>query len=167
MSVIDNILRSTPVNWLHKFIHLLKLDNYVHNTSKQEIDLSGAATNELLLQLISSSKWSLGMNIELVEDILGWINDNLEELTANGTIEVNAIKGDALNEFIKDNQQKGKYKEISQMVLSSLLNSVVIVALDEYGNITVDQMIRSRAGLSAESLEKFQGQPILRIKIPN
>lgn len=31
MSVIDNILHSTPINWLHKFIHLLKLDSYVCN----------------------------------------------------------------------------------------------------------------------------------------
>lgn len=166
MSVIGNILRSTPINWLHKFIYLLKLDNYACNPFKQNVDLCGTATNDLLLQLISSSKWSWGTNIELVEDILGWINDNLEELKDNGTIEVNAIKGEALNEFIKDNQQEGKYQEISNAVLNSLLNSVVIVALDENGDITEDQMIRSKEGLSPQLLIQFNGQPILKIKIP-
>lgn len=166
MSVIGNILRSTPINyWLHKFIHLLKLDNYVCNPYKQDVDLCGTATNGLLLQLISSSKWSLGTNIELVEDILGWINDNLEGLTCNGTTEVNAIKGEALNEFIKDNQQEGRYQEISNLVLNTLLNSVIIVALDENGDITNDQMIRSKEGLSSQSLVQFNGQPILKIKI--
>lgn len=133
---------------------------------KQDVDLCGTATNDHLLQLISSSKWSWGTNIELVEDILGWINDNLEELKDNGTIEVNAIKGESLNEFIKDNQQEGKYQEISDVVLNYLLNSVVIVALDENGDITEDQMIRSKEGLSPQSLIQFNGQPILKIKIP-
>lgn len=165
MSIIDNILRSTPINWLHKFIHLLELDNHVGNPSKQNIDLCGATTNELLLKLISSSKWSLGTNIELTEDILGWISDNLEELTDNGTIEVNAIKGEALNEFIKDNQQEGKYQKISNMVLNALFNSVVIVALNECGDITSNQLIRSKEGLSPQSLTQFNGQPILTIKI--
>ena len=166
MSVIDNILRATPINWVHKFIHLLKLDNYMCNPNKQNVDVCGTATNDLLLQLISSSKWSLGPNIELVEDILGWINDNLEELTDDGTIEVNAINGEALNEFIKDNQQEGKYQEISNVVLNSLLNSVVIVALDGNGDITDNQMIRSKEGLSPQLLVQFNGQPILKIKMP-
>lgn len=111
MSVIGNILRSTPINWLHKFIHLLKLDNYVCNPYKQDVDLCGTATNDLLLQLISSSKWSLGTNIELVEDILGWINDNLEELTCNGTIEVNAIKGELLTNLSKIINKKVSIKK--------------------------------------------------------
>ncbi len=165
MSVIGNILNSTPVNWLHKFIHFLKLDNFVHNTSNSDIDLSSAATNESLLQSLSSSYWSVGSNIELDKDILEWINNNIEELTGDGTIEVNTIQGDALCEFIKENQQNGKYKEISQLVLSSLAKSVIIVALDECGNITDVQMIRSKEGLSVQSLAQFKGQPILKIKI--
>lgn len=165
MTDIWNILHSTPINWVHKFIHLLKLDNYVCNPNKQNVDLCGTATNDLLLQLISSSRWSLGPNIELVEDILGWINDNLEELTSDGTIEVNAINGEALNEFIKDNQQEGRYQEISNVVLNSLLNSIVIVALDGNGDITDNQMIRSKEGLSPQSLDQFNGQPILKIKM--
>lgn len=108
----------------------------------------------------------MGTNIELAEDILGWINDNLEELTSNGTIEVSVIKGEALNEFIKDNLQEGKYQGISNVVLNSLLNSVVIVALDENGDITDVQMIRSKDGLSGQSQNQFNGQPILKIKIP-
>ncbi len=45
-------------------------------------------------------------------------------------------------------------------------NSVVNVAMDEYGNITDDQMIRSNGGLSAQSQSQFNGQPIMKIKIP-
>ncbi len=165
MSMIDKKLHFTPVNWLHKFVHLFKLDNYVYYADKSESDFSGAASNELLLQLCSSATWSIGNSIDLVEDILGWINDNIDDLTIKKTSEINIIQGDALSEFITDKQQKGKCKEISPFVLNTLVNSVVVVAVDEYGNITYDMMIRSNRGLSEQSLEKFSGQPILKIKI--
>ena len=167
MSVIGDILRSTTVNWLQKFIHFLKLDNYVYDSSKSNIDSSGAITNDILLQLSTSAKWSLGERIDLVNDILGWINDNLEELKDNNAIEVNVIQGDALSDFINDNQQKDQYKEVSQFALNTLLKSVILVATDKNGNIINDLMIRSKGGLSEQSLTEFHDQPILKIKIPN
>lgn len=162
MSNIGYILRSTTVNWLHKFIHFF---NWIFMCIG--IDSSGTITNDILIQMSTSAKWSSGERIDLVYDILKWINDNLEELTDNNAIEVNVIQGDALCDFIKDNQQKNQYKKISQFALNTLVKSVILVAIDKNGNITNDLMIRSNGGLSEQSLMEFHDQPILKIRIPN
>ncbi|MBD5205178.1 MAG: hypothetical protein HDS71_08855 [Bacteroidales bacterium] len=98
---------------------------------------------------------------------MGWINDNLEDLTDNNAIEVNVIQGDTLSDFIKDNQQKDRYKKISQFALNALVKGIVLVATNKYGNLTNNFMIRSNGGLSEQSLKEFHDQPILKIKIPN
>lgn len=116
--------------------------------------------------LIYAAIWAVSFVIDLVTDILGWINDKLEALLDNGTTEVNTIQGGALSEFIKQNQAAGKYTEISLNDLNAMRNSVVNVAMDAQGNITDDQMIRSNGGLSSQSQAQFNGQPILKIKIP-
>lgn len=116
--------------------------------------------------LIYAAIWAVSFVIDLVTDILGWINDKLEELLGEGTTEVNTIQGGALSEFIKQNQAAGRYTEISLNDLNAMRNSVVNVAMDQNGNITDDQMIRSNGGLSSQSQAQFNGQPILKIKIP-
>lgn len=116
--------------------------------------------------LIYAAIWAVSFVIDLVTDILGWINDKLEALLDDGTTEVNTIQGGALSEFIKQNQAAGKYTEISLNDLNAMQNSVVNVAMDAQGNITDDQMIRSNGGLSSQSQAQFNGQPILKIKIP-
>lgn len=116
--------------------------------------------------LIYAAIWAVSFVIDLVTDILGWINDKLEELLDEGTTEVNTIQGGALSEFIKQNQAAGRYTEISLNDLNAMRNSVVNVAMDAQGNIIDDQMIRSNGGLSSQSQVQFNGQPILKIKIP-
>lgn len=116
--------------------------------------------------LIYAAIWAVSFVIDLVTDILGWINDKLDAFLANGTTEVNTIQGGALSEFIKQNQAAGKYTEISLNDLNAMRKSVVNVAMDAQGNITDDQMIRSNGGLSSQSQAQFNGQPILKIKIP-
>lgn len=116
--------------------------------------------------LIYAAIWAAGFVIDLVTDIFGWINDKLEAFLHDGTTEVNTIRGGALSGFIKQNQAAGKYTEISLKDLNAMRNSVVNVAMDAQGNITDDQMIRSNGGLSSQSQAKFNGQPILKIKIP-
>lgn len=116
--------------------------------------------------LIYAAIWAVSFVIDLVTDILGWINDKLEELLDEGTTEVNTIQGGALSDFIKQNQAAGRYTEISLNDLNAMRNSVVNVAMDARGNITDDQMIRSNGGLSSQSQAQFNGQPILKIKIP-
>lgn len=116
--------------------------------------------------LIYAAIWAVSFVIDLVTDILGWINDKLEELLGEGTTKVNSIQGGALSDFIRQNQAAGRYTEISLNDLNAMRNSVVNVAMDEHGNITDDQMIRSNGGLSAQSQAQFNGQPILKIKIP-
>ncbi len=119
-----------------------------------------------IVSLIIAAIWAVSFVIDLVTDILGWINNKLEELLDEGTTEVNAIQGCALSEFIKQNQAAGRYTEISLNDLNAMRNSVVNVAMDQNGNITDDQMIRSNGGLSSQSQAQFNGQPILKIKIP-
>lgn len=116
--------------------------------------------------LIYTAIWAINSVIELADDILGWINNKLEELLSDGTTEVNTIQGSALSEFIRQNQTMGRYTEISLNELNAMRTSVVNVAMDANGNITDDQMIRSNEGLSAKSQAQFNGQPILKIKIP-
>lgn len=116
--------------------------------------------------LIYAAIWAVGFVIDIVTDILGWINNKLEELLDDGTTEVNTIQGGALSEFIKQNQAAGRYTEISLNELNAMRNSVVNVAMDAQGNITDDQMIRSNGGLSTQSQAQFNGQPIMKIKIP-
>lgn len=116
--------------------------------------------------LIYAAIWAVSFVIDLVTDILGSINDKLEALLDDDTTEVNTIQGGALSEFIKQNQAAGKYTEISLNDLNAMRNSVVNVAMDAQGNITDDQMIRSNGGLSSQSQAQFNGQPILKIKIP-
>lgn len=119
-----------------------------------------------IVGLIAAAIWAVAFVIELVTDILGWINDRLEELLDDGATEVNTIKGSALSDFIKQNQAQGRYTEISLNELNAMQNSVVNVAMDDKGAIIDDQMIRSNGGLSSQSNAKFRGEPILKIKIP-
>lgn len=119
-----------------------------------------------IVGLIAAAIWAVAFVIDLVTDVLGWINDKLEELLNDGATEVNTIKGSALSVFIQQNQKQGRYTEISLSDLNAMRNSVVNVAMDKNGAIIDDQMIRSKGGLSSQSNAQFQGEPMLKIKIP-
>lgn len=115
--------------------------------------------------LIAAAIWAVGQVIDLTADILSWINGNLESLLEDDAEEVNVIRGDALSDFIKQNQATGKYNEISLSQLNAMHNSVINVATTEDGYVVDDQMIRSNSGLSKQTKAQFNGQPILKIKI--
>lgn len=119
-----------------------------------------------IVGLIAAAIWAVAFVIDLVTDVLGWINDKLEELLDDGATEVNTIKGSALSDFIQQNQKLGRYTEISLSDLNAMCNSVVNVAMDTNGAIIDDQMIRSNGGLSSQSNAQFRGEPMLKIKIP-
>lgn len=114
--------------------------------------------------LIYAAIWAIGFVIDLFTDILGWINDKMEELLGEGTTEVNVIQGNALVDFI--HQHSDRYTEISINDLNAMQNSAINVAMDASGNIIDDQMIRSHGGMSSQTEAQFRGQPILKIKIP-
>lgn len=116
--------------------------------------------------LIEAAIWAVGFVIDMVTDILSWINGKLEELLKDGATEVNTVRCSALAEFIKQNQATGKYTDVSLSQLNAMNTSVINVALDNSGNIIDDQMIRSNGGLSANARSQFNGQPVLKIKIP-
>ncbi len=114
--------------------------------------------------LIAVAIWAIGFFIDMVTDILSWINGKLESLLNSGAEEVDVVRGDALADFIKQNQATGRYTEISLSQLNAMNNSVINVAMN--GNTVVDdQMIRSNGGLSSSAKSQFQGQPTLKIKI--
>lgn len=114
--------------------------------------------------LIAAAIWAVGFVIDMVTDILSWINGKLESLLNSGAEEVDVVRGDALADFIKQNQATGKYTEISLSQLNAMNNSVINVAMN--GNSIVDdQMIRSNGGLSSTTKSHFNGQPTLKIKI--
>ena len=119
-----------------------------------------------IVGLIAAAIWAVAFVIDLVTDVLGWINDKLEGLLNDGATEVNTIKGSALSDFIQQNQKQGRYTQISLSDLNAMRNSVVNVAMDKNGAIIDDQMIRSKGGLSSQSNAQFQGEPMLKIKIP-
>ena len=114
--------------------------------------------------LIAVAIWAIGFFIDMVTDILSWINGKLESLLNSGAEEVDVVRGDALADFIKQNQATGRYTEISLSQLNAMNNSVINVAMN--GNTVVDdQMIRSNGGLSSSAKSQFQGLPTLKIKI--
>ena len=119
-----------------------------------------------IVGLIAAAIWAVAFVIDLVTDVLGWINNKLEELLDDGATEVNIIKGSALSDFIQQNQQQRRYTAISFSDLNAMHNSVINVAMDNGGDIIDDQMIRSNGGLSSLSNAQFRGEPILKIKIP-
>ena len=119
-----------------------------------------------IVSLIAAAIWAVSFVVDLITDVLGWINDKLEELLDDGATEVNTIKGSALSDFIQQNQRQGRYSEISLSDLNAMRNSVVNVAMDNNGAIIDDQMIRSNGGLSSQLNAQFRGEPMLKIKIP-
>lgn len=114
--------------------------------------------------LIAAAIWAVGFVIEMATDILSWINGKLESLLNQGATEVQAIRGDALADFIKQNQATGQYTAISLSQLNAMNNSVINVAMGD-NRIIDDQMIRSDRGLSSEAKAQFKGQPQMKIKI--
>lgn len=116
--------------------------------------------------LIYAAIWAVGFLIDMATDILSWINGKLEDLLNDGATEVDTVQGQALAEFIKQNQQTGKYTEVTLEQLNAMNNSVINIALDGQGQVVDDQMIRSNGGMSSKTASQFNGQPVLKIKIP-
>ena len=135
---------------------LRKIGRFVGNVIELIVCAIGA--------LIAAAIWAVGFVIDMVTDILSWIHGKLESLLNNGAEEVDVVRGDALADFIKQNQATGKYTKISLSQLNAMNNSVINVAMS--GNSVVDdQMIRSDGGLSSSAKSQFKGQPTLKIKI--
>lgn len=115
--------------------------------------------------ILSAAIWAVGLVIEIVTDIINWINDVFDELLSEGATEVNVISGEAFSEFIERNKAVGRYSEVSFSQLQEMRKGVVNVAMDDNGNIINDQMIRSNGGLSESTRAQFNGQPMIRIDL--
>ncbi|MBR6691642.1 MAG: hypothetical protein IKL75_03275 [Bacteroidaceae bacterium] len=114
--------------------------------------------------LIATAILAVGAVIELAADILSWIDDGLKELLDAGSTEVNVIKGSAIADFIRINQDKGNYTEITYSQLKEMNTSVINVANNDSEAQKI-QMIKSERGLSNNANEKFAGKDVLKIKI--
>ena len=125
-------------------------------------ELHNNPEKDSLQVLFLKEAWSISDYIELTTDVLGWINDNLEELVEEGVSEVCVIDGEALAMFIVNNQNRFQYilKD-----LEALRDGVVLVAMNSSGSILHERLIRSSKGLSEKAKEHFKGNPILLIKL--
>lgn len=134
-----------------------ELGRFLDNLVNVVINVIGA--------LIETAICLIAAFIDLVTDILSWINGKLEMLLNQGAKEVNVLDGKMLAKFVKEKQATGQCREISLAQLQALKTSTINVAMD--GERIVDQqMIRSLSGLSAELRSQFQGKPVMTIKIP-
>lgn len=117
--------------------------------------------------LIYAAIWAIGALIDLFTDILGWINNKIEELIEAGEHpkEVNVIDTGALSNFIREKQRLGEYTQISLSDLNAMHNSVINVVTDRNGTIIDDQMIRSDSGFAENTKRQFNGQPIIKIPV--
>lgn len=117
--------------------------------------------------LIYAAIWAIGALIDLFTDILGWINNKIEELIEAGEHpkEVNVIDTGALSNFIREKQRLGEYPQISLSDLNAMHNSVINVVTDRNGTIIDDQMIRSDSGFAENTKRQFNGQPIIKIPV--
>lgn len=114
--------------------------------------------------LIAVAIWAVGFVIDMITDIISWINGKLESLLDSGADEVNVVRGDALADFVQREKERGGYTEITWSQLNAMKNSVINVAMD--GNSIIDdQMIRSAGGLSDETKAHFDGRSMLSIKL--
>lgn len=120
-----------------------------------------------ITSLLFNSTWAVDARIELITDVIGWINGNMEEFLENGALEVNVIRGESLAEFIVNNQRRHKYLEILSRDLKAIRDGVVLVAMDSQGLIIKDQLILSKEGLSTKTIEQFRGEAIIKIKLQN
>lgn len=116
--------------------------------------------------LFSSATWSVDPNVDLLTDILGWINDSHEGLKKNGATAVNAVRGDALAEFIVNGQRRHKYLEFSNREIEKISNGVILVAMDSQNRLIDNHLILSTEGLSTDTIKQFNDKPILKINLP-
>lgn len=115
--------------------------------------------------LIGAAIWAIGFFIDLMTDIISWINDKLEDLLNDGATEVNVVSGTLLADYIRKAKQEGNYSSIPLSEVNTLKNSVINVAMNNSGNIIDDQMIRSEGGLSNTAKGQFNGKTLFTVKL--
>lgn len=101
--------------------------------------------------------------IDMGNDILPWLNGNINDLRADGGTEVDIINGHELSNFIRQHQETGSYIEVTSDQLDAINTSIIIVALNENGDLISNQMIRSNGGITSDTLSQFCGKPVLKI----
>jgi hypothetical protein len=115
--------------------------------------------------ILATAIYAVGAVLSLAVDLVDWITGNQEEIVQQGGTEVNVIMGSALSDFIRDNQTAGKYTEVTFDQLKSMDKGIVNVASKQNGDAVKVQMITSKDGLSAESVEAFKGNSVMKVKL--
>jgi hypothetical protein len=115
--------------------------------------------------IVATALYAVDAVLSLAVDLVGWITGNQEEIVQQGATEVNVVMGSALSDFIRTNQQKGNYTEVSFDQLKTMDKGIVNVASKPDGEAVKVQMITSQEGLSAESVEAFNGKSVMKVKL--
>lgn len=118
----------------------------------------------LVAGLIATAIAAVGLVIELFADILDWVEDCLDDLLDEGCTEVNVIMGNAFSDYLGKEKAAGNVREVSIEDLRKIKNSVINVANNEV-DVHKIQMITSDNGVSNETVARFEGKPIMKIKI--
>lgn len=98
----------------------------------------------------------------ILDDIISWINENLEELLNKSVTEIDVVRGDALCNFLRKAQTEyDKYLECS----IPNEKSVILVALTKEGKMVSDYTICYEGNLPLCLEMLFKEQPTLKIKL--
>lgn len=116
-------------------------------------------------ELIKNAAWAKGDVIEFSDDIVPWINDNLETIRRQGAKKVFVAKGVALSDFVKQSQKNGVYDEISSDDKNAIQNSIILIAMNSKDDVVAAQMIRSQFGISNETDKKFNGESLINVEL--
>lgn len=115
--------------------------------------------------LIKAAIWAVESFISFANDILKWVNGKLKEFLNQGATKNITVDTNVMGRYIKEQQALGNYTEISLSELNDFENGVLNVVMDDNDNIIDDQLIRSKRGLSSEAKARFNGKPMMKVKL--
>lgn len=134
------------------------LEKGIHTPANHDNPLNTA-------ELIMNAVWAKSDVIDFSDDIVPWINNNLETISKQDAQKVLVVKGVALSDFVKQSQKNGSYEDISSDDKNAIQNSVILIAMNSKDAVVTAQMIRSHFGISNETDKKFNGESLINVKL--
>lgn len=116
---------------------------------------------KMISEMISCALWSKGDYIEF-EEILAAINSSLDKLLDAGASSVSVIQGVSLADYLDENKEIISIPEID---LNYIRSGVILVAINDEGDIIDNVLIRSHNGLSQQAMAWFEGKTLLKVKL--
>lgn len=113
--------------------------------------------------LIQAAYEAVNGFIDWLNDILAKINESLNNYLNAGAKEVNVIKGSALSDFIRQNQQYAPQYSLSD--LNKMRDSVINVGTNKDGDAVAGQMIHGQQGYGADTTRMFNGKNMIKVTL--